>query len=145
MDDFLSKPFRPSSLEKVLKLHIKSDMLPLEAPSPWVPDLDPNAKRSEKLIRLFLDRLPGQLADLDSAIRRERSGDVRACAHKLKGSCLAVGADRMTETAEAVRKHGAEARFGEAALALDELKRRFERVGAQLRAELPAPAETVSA
>ncbi|HMI83155.1 MAG TPA: ATP-binding protein [Polyangiaceae bacterium] len=104
MDDFLSKPFRSSSLERILLQHTRPE--PEAAPAaPALLDLDPQATRSEKLIGLFLDRLPSQLDLLRAALESQSTADARALAHKIKGSCLALAALRMSNTAERIQRH----------------------------------------
>jgi HPt (histidine-containing phosphotransfer) domain-containing protein len=143
MDDFLSKPFHPASLSRVLSVHAAP------APSPSKPpagELDLDAKRSEKLIRMFLAKVPEQVTSLASAIDGGRIADVKALAHKLKGSCAALAAVRMGDVARAL-EHAASA--GDLALVrrhFDELKTRERAVNSALEAELkqnfPAPGPT---
>jgi len=131
MDDFLSKPFRSSSLDRILKLHI-----PGESAAALPTDLEPEVKRSEKLIRLFLERLPGQLDDLQKAIESDARDQARALAHKIKGSCLALAATRMSKTAETIQRHSAAGELVVAAARLAELRGEFETVAALLQKEL---------
>jgi signal transduction histidine kinase/DNA-binding response OmpR family regulator len=135
MDDFLAKPFRPSSLEKVLRLYITEDRasgaLPLAAP-----ELDPSARRSEKLIRLFLDRIPLQIAELEAAVQSGKAQEVRALAHKIKGSCLAIAAEPMSKSAEALQLHAEAQDMGAASARLTEMKLQCESVFALLKQEL---------
>ncbi|MGC4087881.1 MAG: ATP-binding protein [Polyangiaceae bacterium] len=101
MDDFLSKPFRPTSLEKLLQRHARRSAAP---PQDTQRDLDPNVKRSEKLIRLFLERMPEQLAQLEGAFQKGDAPQVRSHAHRIKGSALALAAERLSESAEALQR-----------------------------------------
>jgi signal transduction histidine kinase/CheY-like chemotaxis protein len=134
MDDFLSKPFRPSILDGILRRYSEQNAVQeMSAPeavssaevvsAPEVvlsaevvstseargssEDLDPGASRSERLIRLFLDRMPAQLAALERAVEAGDAAQIRAHAHKIKGSALALVAQRMSETA-AEMQHQAE-------------------------------------
>jgi signal transduction histidine kinase/CheY-like chemotaxis protein len=125
MDDFLSKPFRPSTLDGILRRYSERDSAEdsgsesNSSPAGSSPaassqtigsseDLDPGASRSEKLIRLFLERMPGQLEALGRAIEAGDAAQIRAHAHKIKGSALALVAQRMSETATEMQ-HQAEA------------------------------------
>jgi CheY-like chemotaxis protein/HPt (histidine-containing phosphotransfer) domain-containing protein len=159
MDDFLSKPFRPSLLARTLRRccedDVANDSVPANehvgpaqgvgaagSPSPLAAnatrDLDPQALRSEKLIRLFLNRIPGQLSELEGSVLSGDAPLARALSHKIKGSCLALAADRMSETAE-VMQHLAE-RGDLAALAeqLGQLRLQYDTVAALLKDELAA-------
>jgi CheY-like chemotaxis protein/nitrogen-specific signal transduction histidine kinase len=106
MDDYLSKPVRPSSLDKVIRRHAqtKPKSSPQAQDQPVLgggePCLDGRISRSHKLIDLFLRNLPSQLDAIESAATEGRAGDLRAHAHKTKGSCLALGATSMAKTAE---------------------------------------------
>jgi signal transduction histidine kinase/CheY-like chemotaxis protein/HPt (histidine-containing phosphotransfer) domain-containing protein len=57
--------------------------------------LDPGTKRSKVVVGLFLKMVPDQIEELASAVTAEDPVKVKALAHKLKGSCLAIGARRM--------------------------------------------------
>jgi CheY-like chemotaxis protein len=133
MDDFLSKPFRPSMLESLLRRYwearpaqVGPDAQTLNAPAPMPKasvereDLDPGVIRSDRLIRLFLERLPEQLAALGRAVDAQDSTELRALSHKLKGSALALGAYRMSETAAGLQR---QAELGNLALLPRELRR----------------------
>jgi len=135
MDDFLSKPFRSSSLERILQQHTRPEPeVPPEA-SPLL-DLDPRAQRSEKLIGLFLDRLPSQLSLLRAALKNQSQAEVRSLAHKIKGSCLALAAERMSKTAERIQRHADQNELPAAAARFDDLVREHEVVIVLLTKEL---------
>jgi HPt (histidine-containing phosphotransfer) domain-containing protein len=65
--------------------------------------------RSSKLVQLFLTQMPGQLAALDEAVQAEDFDLVEQRAHKMKGSCLALGAQVMARGVEALQ-HEAQGR-----------------------------------
>jgi len=135
MDDFLSKPFRSSSLERILQHHTRLE--PEVAPAaPPLLDLDPRAQRSEKLIGLFLDRLPSQLDLLRAALKSQSQAEVRSLAHKIKGSCLALAAERMSKTAERIQRHADLNELPAAAAQFDDLEREHEVVVVLLTKEL---------
>jgi signal transduction histidine kinase/CheY-like chemotaxis protein len=147
MDDFLSKPFRSSSLERILQHHTRPQ--PESAPAtPALLDLDPSASRSEKLIGLFLDRLPAQLDLLRAALESQSTAEVRALAHKIKGSCLALAAERMSKTAERIQHHAEQNELPVAMARFSDLEREFASVTQLLRQELsqrrPSAVETRS-
>ena len=106
MDDYLSKPVRSSSLDKVIRRYAKTKALPPKVAAPLPaggeaePYLDSAISRSAKLIDLFLKNLPTQLDAIETAATQGKAADLRAHAHKTKGSCLALGAKSMAQTAE---------------------------------------------
>ena len=162
MDDFLSKPFRPSVLDGILRRYCERD--PAEdrasehhptaldasphAPSHGLPpgsapqragtslDLDPEASRSDKLIRLFLERLPVQLSQLGQAVEAGDAAQVRAHSHKIKGSSLALAAQRMSETAADMQHQAEEGNLAPLPLGLLRLKQQYGVVAELLKAEL---------
>jgi signal transduction histidine kinase/CheY-like chemotaxis protein len=134
MDDYLSKPFRAASLEKILAQCVKDEE---RAPLPTV-ELATEIKRSEKLTTLFLDKVPSQLEALAAAIDGKNAAEVKALAHKLKGSCLAIAAGPMAEAAESLQKAGHQGDLSNAAAMLADLCARHARVVKLLRDELAA-------
>ncbi|HTV21170.1 MAG TPA: ATP-binding protein [Polyangiaceae bacterium] len=199
MDDFLSKPFRPSILDGILRRYSERDAAeshagehpvseyrvsehdsselqaaqesrvigvthaaatsdiaagnvaasnvaagtaaPAQEPAPLPTtgsrlDLDPDASRSDKLIRLFLERMPQQLAELGRAVEAGDTQQIRALSHKIKGSSLALAAPRMSETA-AEMQHQAEAgNLSPLPLGLRRLQQQYGVVADSLEAEL---------
>src|SRR5262249_12078342 len=93
---------------------------------------------SEKLCTLFLELVPGQLDALARAIDAKDAAEVKALAHKLKGSCLAIAAAPMAETAEALQKAGHQSDLARAATVLAELRARHGRAPKRPRDELAA-------
>lgn len=59
--------------------------------------LDANTPRSETVTKIFLKHAPAQVAALGQALEAGDAAQISATAHKLKGSCLAIGAPRMAE------------------------------------------------
>jgi signal transduction histidine kinase/DNA-binding response OmpR family regulator len=135
MDNFLSKPFHSAALDRILKLHIRPESGAPPAP-PVLADLNPQVKRSEKLIRLFLERVPSQLDELKMAIDGEAEDTVKRIAHKIKGSSLALAADRMSKTAEAIERHAIANELSAAAACLTDLLREHATVASLLAKEL---------
>ncbi len=66
------------------------------------PVLSARAYRSAKIIALFLSQIPIEFARLEAAILAGDSVTVRLVAHKLKGSCRAIGVPRMALLCEAL-------------------------------------------
>ncbi len=109
MDDYLSKPLRPHALERMLRRHVREDS---QAPASSTAlanelvdaahevELEAGLPRSNKLVQLFLTQMPTQLDALDAALG---AGDLELTsqrAHKMKGSCLALGAEAMARIME---------------------------------------------
>jgi signal transduction histidine kinase/DNA-binding response OmpR family regulator len=144
MDDFLSKPFRSDSLGRVLALHVDAEQRnqlaserTLKAAREAGAHLDPGIKRSEKLIRLFLERVPSDLRQLRGALDGSAT-EIRAIAHKLKGSCLAVAAVRMTEMAASIERRAEIGELSALATSMDELEREYAVVAHLLRNDTAA-------
>ncbi len=161
MDDYLAKPLRAHSLERMLERYVNAEtgardqsngsdtprVSAHESLSPSQPrpnkneslvELDMSIKRSPRLVELFVSRVPDNLQNLDDAIDIGNAKAVRASAHKLKGSCLAVGAERMAKEAESLQL---EAEAGDLTQACDRAKTlwsQYDRVIAALEAETPA-------
>ena len=144
MDDYLSKPLRPHSLERMLERYVGEDSVfvaaEAEENTASKTDLDMTMERSPRLVSLFLSRVPEDLAELEAVLALGDGRRVREKAHKLKGSCLAVGAELMAKEAEALQFESERDELGHAEKHLAELRKQYERVAALLRSELP-PAE----
>jgi HPt (histidine-containing phosphotransfer) domain-containing protein len=72
----------------------KIDPLPPELGSGEYP-LEMGTRRSPKIVDLLLRLVPGQVQAIVSAAEAGDGSALAAQAHKLKGSCLSVGAIRM--------------------------------------------------
>lgn len=57
--------------------------------------LDPGVRRSKVVVGLFRKMVPDQIEGLREAVATGNSSEVKQVAHKLKGSCLALGAVSM--------------------------------------------------
>jgi signal transduction histidine kinase/CheY-like chemotaxis protein/HPt (histidine-containing phosphotransfer) domain-containing protein len=140
MNDYISKPVSQKALSEVLNRwwpkHLVSAMPPPKAPKvsvevPLTSALDPNVKRSERVIRLFLAEAPRDIDGLRTAIAAGDGKVIKATAHRLKGGCLAIGIPRMANVCvqlEASPPNGAEL--------LDDLGVEFDRVKAYLEGSL---------
>jgi CheY-like chemotaxis protein/HPt (histidine-containing phosphotransfer) domain-containing protein len=144
MDDYLSKPLRAHALERMLERYIGDEpaapgtLVDGTAPAgiqPNAVELDPDIRRSEKLSRLFIDRVPEGLDELDQAISSDPER-IRERAHKLKGSCLAVGAEAMAEEAEDLQHEAELGQTDKARERATRLREQFGRVRELLLVEL---------
>jgi signal transduction histidine kinase/CheY-like chemotaxis protein len=145
MDDYLSKPFRTSDLEKLLRIRAddsgeKPAVLPPASTSvrPQAVELSSGVRRSEKLIRLFVEKIPDQIDLLEQAVKAGAAADVRAHAHKLKGSCLAVAAAPMADVAGELQHAAEVGELGAASDMVSRLRGHHVKVEALLKEELAA-------
>jgi signal transduction histidine kinase/DNA-binding response OmpR family regulator len=141
MDDYLSKPVSPASLERVLRQHGRGKPSSSEVSIPEVcarpmEMLDAKVRRSRKLIELFLRSMPQQLDELGTALASGTASDVRALAHKAKGSCLAVGATAMVEAAERLQRVAEAGELASASAPYDVLRALARDTERELRREL---------
>jgi CheY-like chemotaxis protein/HPt (histidine-containing phosphotransfer) domain-containing protein len=141
MDDYLSKPLRPHSLERMLERYVGEEEVfvasgpePVETPAV---ELDMSISRSPRLVGLFVSRVPENLAELEAVLALGDARRVREKAHKLKGSCLAVGAELMAKEAEALQLEAERDELSVAAAHLFSLREQYARVALLLRSELP--------
>jgi signal transduction histidine kinase/DNA-binding response OmpR family regulator len=102
MDDYATKPIRGRTLASLLARWLpsaKSLQKPLETAGPEQPSddalLDPTLPRSRRVVELFLQSVPELVATLAAAVQANDSAKIRQLAHKLKGNCLSLGANRM--------------------------------------------------
>jgi hypothetical protein len=98
-------------------------------------------------VELFLDRTPPLVEALEAALRSAKLRDVSTMAHKLKGSCLAVGAERLAAIAEHLQHAGREDDLAAAERALPLLLEQWSNVRRLLletqRTAVQAPAPPV--
>lgn len=144
MDDYLAKPVRPQSLQKTLWRQV---ILHRDEPEPApaltsvgkepaaLLVLDPEVPRSRKLIELVLKNVPEQIDSLEAAIREAMAAEVRASAHKLKGSMLSIGASRVAELAEKMQLAAAGGELPQMG-DLTRMRQEFDSVSIALREEL---------
>lgn len=141
MDDYLSKPVRPNSLDKMIhrfaRLRSKAQQeTPTAANSQQHDLLDGSIWRSARLIELFLKNLPGQLGAIEAAAQCGNAQDLRAHAHKAKGSCLALGAVGMAETAERVQKVAEAGQLESTRELVQQLRTQYDQTALLLQREL---------
>ena len=95
--------------------------------------LDSAAERSPRLVEPFLTRIPGQLDAIQSAIEAGAEGQLRQVAHKMKGSCLALGAPQLAESCERLEQQPK----GRPERLLAQVRKAFEQVAVLLAKEQP--------
>ncbi|HEY4158086.1 MAG TPA: Hpt domain-containing protein, partial [Polyangiaceae bacterium] len=137
MDDYITKPLKPRLLKEAIERWWPSESL---APSAFntssIPvgalrdddgALDPNVRRSQSVLRVFLRHVPAQIDAIVEAVAAGDPEALRLAAHKLKGGCLSVGVPRMAALCAELEENPAQP----APLA-EELVREFAKVQTRL-------------
>lgn len=124
MDGFVAKPFTADHMVRIMKAYPPPDGRSSNGSLAEV-DLAPGVRRSQKLMELFLKHVPNQLAELRDAQARGVAVEVRAHAHKLKGSCLAIDAPAMARAAESLQYQADGLDLSQASALVSELEARF--------------------
>jgi CheY-like chemotaxis protein/HPt (histidine-containing phosphotransfer) domain-containing protein len=150
MDDYLAKPLRAHALERMLERYAGGEateevesgkrvsLTGLEPKPKQLVELDMSITRSPRLVELFVSRVPENLEELDRSIERGECEAVRAHAHKLKGSCLAIGAEIMAKEAEALQFEAEAKDLDRAEDRAATLWSQYDRVIVVLNSEAPA-------
>ncbi|MGD8859616.1 MAG: response regulator [Myxococcales bacterium] len=144
MDDYLTKPLRSDALRRALAHFLSAKVRAAPADGPPddqsgdgdLVDVDRETRRSPKVIELVLRHVPAQLDALQGAVDSGAAGEVRAHAHKLKGSCASIGARRMTHLAETLQRAGERDELEGAERRMAALRESFAAVREQLQREL---------
>jgi HPt (histidine-containing phosphotransfer) domain-containing protein len=89
--------------------------------------------RSPELIELFVSRTPELLSVLEQSVAAGRVEEARRAAHKLKGSCLAIGAPLMANAAERMQIDSQAGDLQAAREQLVRLRARYVELERQLR------------
>jgi signal transduction histidine kinase/DNA-binding response OmpR family regulator len=137
MDDYLSKPVTRNDLVTVLKkwVSLSGDVTSARTKPPAAV-LNPQPERTPQLDALFLRLVPDQIAAMRTAVNDATA--VAAAAHKLRGSCLALGATRMSDLCHRLEYGAKEHSVSEREAMLTELQVEFDVVRAALLAEQEA-------
>ncbi len=142
MDDYVTKPINSAVLSEVIRRWWPKELTPdpesgerLASVSPGPePALDPAVKRSDAVARVFLKHVPEQVKTIGHAIATGDDATLKAAAHKLKGSCLAVGIPQMAELCAWLEE--GQGGQGDRAAAFSALEAVFARARAELSAQL---------
>jgi CheY-like chemotaxis protein/HPt (histidine-containing phosphotransfer) domain-containing protein/two-component sensor histidine kinase len=112
MDDYITKPVRVKALGRVLRSWVeqrqKADVAIVIEPNEPAevdtnqPVLDPTIPRRRRIVEMFLQMCPDGLAEVQDAAARRDTDALTKSAHKLKGSCLSLGAMAMAEACKGV-------------------------------------------
>jgi two-component system sensor histidine kinase/response regulator len=112
MDDYIAKPVSPERLHALLMRWLPLEPTQAAASPAQHPDaataarsgsdqvLDPSCNRSPRVNALFLSLVPAQIDALLLAVNVEDHASVKANAHKLRGSALAIGARELATLSE---------------------------------------------
>lgn len=100
MDESLCKPIRLALLDEMLRRWCPRPERELTSAPPLEPGvgaLAPVNGRSAAVTRLFFEHAPAQLARMQRAVADAQPGELADAVHRLKGSCFAIGAQRLAE------------------------------------------------
>jgi len=153
MDDYVTKPISGAVLGEVIQRwwpksisrepesgeRLTSAEGEAPAAAPQARALDPSVRRSSAVAKIFLKHVPDQISSIGQALAANDADTLRAAAHKLKGSCLAVGVPRMAELCGALESGG-----GEPQALFAELRVVYAQVERELSADLSRPASVAS-
>jgi HPt (histidine-containing phosphotransfer) domain-containing protein len=105
---------------------------------PPTPRLEPGHRRSPSLVRVFLEAVPAQIEALDEATQQQNYEEVRARAHRLKGSAASVGAARLSALCADVEIAAAHAGGSPVRAGVERIVLEFRELRALLEAQLEA-------
>ncbi len=139
MDEYLAKPVKPDELRAALaRLAAAPSGAPagrpavdLEAALDWV---DRDRALLAELTALFLEDLPGRIAELREAVLAGDAGRAQRAAHTLKGPLASFHARRAVELAGQLEALGRAGRLPPATGLLEELERELAAVAHALAA-----------
>ena len=87
-----------------------------------------NQDLAYRIIRGFVEDMPGQIAALAQAVSEGDSKQVRLLAHSIKGAAASVGGTEMRQAAWKLEQEGSSGDLAAAFADLPELSASFERV-----------------
>jgi signal transduction histidine kinase/CheY-like chemotaxis protein/HPt (histidine-containing phosphotransfer) domain-containing protein len=137
MDDYLSKPVRASSLDKMIRRYANAAPIvesgasaKSKAPAAV---LSPDISRSRRLVELFVKNIEIQIDAIEESLSLGVAADVRAHSHKTKGSCLAFGAPMMASTSEKLQRLAESESLAHAPELIALLRQQYEQVLVEIR------------
>jgi len=98
--------------------------------------LNPEQKRTRRLIELFVARAPADLSEFEALLARGDWVQLASGAHRLKGSCFSIGALAMSDVLRAFEKDIARHASGQCSEHLVTLWQYFSVATALMQAEL---------
>jgi len=152
MDNYVTKPIRPEELfEAIEKLTYRSNdrkkksllSKKNDSLSKNILDLSKamevvggNKELFQEISNIFLETLPGYMAEINEAIAKSDSNALERAAHSLKGSVGNFGANRALEAVYYLEKLGKEGEVRVAANALSRLEAEFSAFTTELKTVL---------
>ncbi|MCD6298639.1 MAG: response regulator, partial [Deltaproteobacteria bacterium] len=149
MDDYVAKPIRPEELFRVIeKLAHGSNNMEKESPSLKKDDtrskdvLDMskamevvagNRELFQEIADMFIENLPGYLAEIKEAISKSDADALDRSAHSLKGSVGNFGAKRAFEAAYRLEKLGKDGKMGNAENEFSTLEKELTALEAEMK------------
>jgi len=161
MDDWLTKPFEAEELYRVIaRWAQKSSQINEPAQSPQIATLEPAGLKGaldervirslrgvsgadgpsllEKVGRLYLEAMPRDLANLESAIDKHSLDTVNSIAHRLKSVAGNIGARELAALFNDLEGNASAMQLRDANRALQKIKVEFERTAIALQHEMTA-------
>ena len=87
----------------------------------------------KELIDLFIQDVPGRIAEIEQALANKNSELLTRAAHTIKGSCSSFGATNLREISHTMEMQGKASDFAAAATSLVTLRADFATVAAALK------------
>ena len=146
MDDYITKPVSPAAIGAVVRRWVRTsgarnaaapaETQPAALDAARIAQLRATLGRGDgaqfrRLVETFLGDTGVRLGELRQCLNRKDAAMVRRLAHTLRGSCLSLGALRMTEVASALERVSAQG-DGAAASLVDQLEAEFRRAESAL-------------
>jgi CheY-like chemotaxis protein len=154
MDDYMAKPITEAILASTMRRWLRaagdgaggrlsgSDEAAIVTAKPADQALDPAVKPRPTAVRAFLTDLPERQQKLRDALTRADAAGLRAEAHKLKGSCLVIGAPLATRTCVEIEAAAAAGDLTAAPSLLVRLDRELSVVDSRLRTDAASTASS---
>jgi signal transduction histidine kinase/HPt (histidine-containing phosphotransfer) domain-containing protein len=162
MDDYLSKPIRPADIRGIIEKwgkpamneETKSAPAPkAEAPASAQPPVemdrlndltDGNADSLRELVEMYYKQTTQQLAQIEAAVRANKTEDVRRVAHSCAGASATLGMTRFAQMMRALEKEGASGKLTDATRLCEDAAREYRTIKDFLTAQPGLSAAAVS-
>jgi signal transduction histidine kinase/HPt (histidine-containing phosphotransfer) domain-containing protein len=153
MDDYLSKPIRPSDIRGIIEKWGSpsaptTETKPKPAPKIETPNAEPpvemdrlndltdgNADSLRELVEMYHKQTTQQLAQIEAAVRANKTDDVRRVAHSCAGASATLGMIRFAGLMRALEKEGASGKLTDAARICEDAAREFKAINDFLAAQ----------
>ncbi|MHB0912610.1 MAG: response regulator [Armatimonadota bacterium] len=142
MDDYLSKPISPQQLCEMVEKWILQDSphaesheepvgvqennLPIDYEE-LISRCDGSLEFVEEVIKIFKERTPQDLAEIETALAAGDAPALSALAHRLKGAAATTAAEGVRSCAEKLEMLGREERLSEAPECIERIEQEFAR------------------